>query len=153
MPPKTTMTIRCTPSLLSLSLMLAAGAAWAGELTVPNEFSAGQRARAAQVNENFDEVELQVTDNDARITEAQATADAAEAGHTLNTDTQLSASEVAAAAVSQGFVAGPHTVNTDTQLSDSEVAAAAARQGFVTAEVTAEINRSRKYITKCLSTI
>jgi hypothetical protein len=70
MPPKTTMTmtIRCTPILLSLSLILAAGAAWAGELTeVPFTFEANTRARATDVNANFDAVEVQVTDNDARI--------------------------------------------------------------------------------------
>jgi len=130
MSPSTMTKTRCTHILLSLSLLLSTGAAWAGELTVPNEFNAGQRALAADVNANFDEVADQVTDNDARITQAQATAEAAEAGHTVNT--QLSDSEVAAAAAGQGFVIGPHTVDTNTQLSASQVASAATSQGFVT---------------------
>lgn len=40
----------------------------AGPLDVPNEFTAGTTARAAQVNANFAAVETAVNDNDARIT-------------------------------------------------------------------------------------
>lgn len=40
----------------------------AGPLDVPNEFTAGTTARAAQVNANFAAVESAVNDNDTRIT-------------------------------------------------------------------------------------
>lgn len=39
----------------------------------------------------------------------------------IDTDTQLSDSEVATAASNEGFVPGPHTTDTNTQLSDAEV--------------------------------
>jgi hypothetical protein len=124
MPPKTAMTIRCTHTLLSLSLMLAAGAAWAGELTVPHDFQAGERARAAEVNENFDEVVIEVNDNNTRI-------EALEGAPDINT--QLTDAEVADAALGQGFVTGPHTDN-DARIVTAQDTADAAAGAAATAQ-------------------
>ncbi|NRA10262.1 MAG: hypothetical protein HRU02_19060, partial [Myxococcales bacterium] len=65
--------------LIAVPLVVAAGT-----LTVPNEFTNGTPADANGVNANFDAVEIAVNDNDARITTAQNTADAAAAGHLTN---------------------------------------------------------------------
>ena len=102
----------------------------AGTLKVPNDFVNGTQADADQVNANFYAVEDAVNDNDARITTAQSAADAAAAGHTTNTDTQLTNAEVAAAATAEGFVTGPHTINTDNQLSEAQVVTFVANNGF-----------------------
>ncbi len=102
----------------------------AGTLTVPNDFVNGTQADADQVNANFDAVETAVNDNDARITTAQSAADAAAAGHTTNTDTQLTNAQVAAAAAAEGFVTGAHTINTDNQLSEAQVLTFVANNGY-----------------------
>jgi hypothetical protein len=49
-------------------LALLAVAVSASEVTLPNEFVGGERARASEVNENFDAVKEAVDDNHARIT-------------------------------------------------------------------------------------
>jgi len=110
--------------LLAIPLVVAAGT-----LTVPNTFTNGTTADADQVNDNFGAVKAAVDDNDSRITAAQSTADAAAAGHTVNTDTQLTNAQVAAAATAEGFVTGAHTV--DTMLSNSEVLGIIATSGNV----------------------
>lgn len=61
------------PALLVLVLM--ALPATATELTVPNSFTAGSPARAADVNANFTAVQDAVTDNDTRITSNTDTVD------------------------------------------------------------------------------
>ena len=61
-------------------------------------------------------------------------------GADVNTDTQLTEVEVAAAALAQGFVTGAHTVDTNTQLTEAEVAAAALAHGFVTGAHTVDTN-------------
>ncbi len=43
-------------------------AAWAGNVTIPNTFTSGTPAVAAEVNSNFGAVETAVDDNDGRIT-------------------------------------------------------------------------------------
>jgi len=96
---------------------------------VPNTFTNGTTADADEVNDNFGAVKAAVDDNDSRITAAQSTADAAAAGHTVNTDTQLTNAQVAAAATAEGFVTGAHTV--DTMLSNSEVLGIIATSGNV----------------------
>ncbi len=75
-------------------------------------------------------------DTDTQLTAAEVAAAALAQGfvagaHTVDTNTQLTEAEVAAAALAQGFVAGAHTVDTNTQLTEAEVAAAALAQGFV----------------------
>jgi hypothetical protein len=56
--------------LLGLMLMMMyAGMANAGQVTVPNTFTSGTKARAAEVNANFTALEQGVNDNDARITQ------------------------------------------------------------------------------------
>lgn len=63
---KTIVTIMLT-TLLIFAMALPVAAT---DLTVPNSFTAGTPARAADVNANFDAVEAAVTDNDMRIAEA-----------------------------------------------------------------------------------
>ncbi len=54
-------------------LALLTMAVSASEVTLPNAFVAGQKARASEVNENFDAVKTAVDDNDARLTAAEGT--------------------------------------------------------------------------------
>jgi hypothetical protein len=58
--------------LLSAILALLCTAASASEVTLPNEFVAGERARAGEVNENFEAVKTAVDDNHNRITELES---------------------------------------------------------------------------------
>lgn len=44
---------------------------FAGDLTIPNTFTAGTAAVAAEVNDNFSAVEAEVDDNDARIADLE----------------------------------------------------------------------------------
>jgi hypothetical protein len=60
---------------ISLATVLAAALSapsWASDVTLPHTFSAGQRARAAQVNNNFTAVKDAVDDNDERITDLES---------------------------------------------------------------------------------
>lgn len=57
---------------LALSLSVAMPAA-ASDLTIPNSFTAGTSAVAAEVNANFTAVETAVDDNDSRITTLEGT--------------------------------------------------------------------------------
>ena len=54
-------------SILAVSALMTLPAA-ATDLSVPNSFTSGSPARAADVNANFAAVEAAVTDNDTRIT-------------------------------------------------------------------------------------
>jgi hypothetical protein len=60
-------------SLFSLSIvilgvvLISIGVAWAGDLTIPNTFTADTPAVAAEVNANFAETEAAVDDNNSRI--------------------------------------------------------------------------------------
>jgi hypothetical protein len=45
---------------------------WAGNVTIPNNFTPGTKALAAEVNANFSAVETAVDDNDGRIAELEA---------------------------------------------------------------------------------
>ena len=49
-------------------LASASGLAWASGVTIPNTFTSGTPAKAAEVNANFSAVKTAVDDNDARIT-------------------------------------------------------------------------------------
>ena len=60
--------------LLAIPLVVVAGT-----VSVPNAFVNGEIADADEVNENFGAVETAVNDNDARVTNAQSTADSADA--------------------------------------------------------------------------
>ena len=53
---------------MTAACLLLSAQAWAGALTVPNTFTAGTAAVAADVNGNFTAVKTAVDDNDARIT-------------------------------------------------------------------------------------
>jgi hypothetical protein len=55
--------------LVALGLMVfAAGYGWASDVDIPNTFTSGTTAVAAEVNANFNAVKEAVDDNDARIT-------------------------------------------------------------------------------------
>ncbi len=54
--------------LLGMSLIGFVGQATAGSVTIPNSFSSGTPAVAAEVNDNFSAVKTAVDDNDSRLT-------------------------------------------------------------------------------------
>jgi hypothetical protein len=56
--------------IASLALLGGAAEVSASELTIPNSFTAGSRASAAQVNQNFQATATAVNDNDANINDA-----------------------------------------------------------------------------------
>jgi hypothetical protein len=53
--------------IFALALLMGTGAAEAGSLTVTNTFTSGTTASAAQVNQNFTDVETAVNDNNTKI--------------------------------------------------------------------------------------
>ncbi|NVJ60656.1 MAG: hypothetical protein HWE27_09700 [Gammaproteobacteria bacterium] len=53
---------------LFLITLFAPSFLWASNVDIPNTFTAGTPARAAEVNANFSAIETAVDDNDARIT-------------------------------------------------------------------------------------
>ncbi len=55
---------------MSMAALLAftSVATWASSVTIPNSFTAGETAVAADVNANFDAVAASVNDNDSRVT-------------------------------------------------------------------------------------
>ena len=77
---------RTTRALL-LGGMAVVAPVLAGELTIPNVFTANTPARAAQVNGNFEAVKGAVDDNDQRLTALQAAVDALAASLTCSPDT------------------------------------------------------------------
>ncbi len=60
---------------LVAALLGSMSLAYAGDLSIPNEFSAGDTTSASDINENFSAIETAVDDNDARL-------DAIESGST-----------------------------------------------------------------------
>jgi len=62
-----------TKVFLAAALSIAAFQGHAGQATIPNAFTSGTAAVAAQVNANFDAVKIAVDDNDARITALENT--------------------------------------------------------------------------------
>jgi hypothetical protein len=60
--------------MVAVGLVLFSLAAFAGDVTIPNTFTAGTTAKAAEVNANFAAVEAAVDDNDARIDTLVSTA-------------------------------------------------------------------------------
>ena len=73
-------------SCISNVLLIISALSWAGEVTIPHEFVSGEKAVAAEVNENFDAVEAAVDDNAADIT--------ANAGSIVDIDGQLNGNNV-----------------------------------------------------------
>ena len=68
-----------------------------------NAFVNGTPADAVEVNDNFGEVKTAVDDNYERTIAAQDTADGAVAGHTVDTNTQLSESQVDGFTANNGY--------------------------------------------------
>lgn len=65
-----------TLSTLTLTLAtMCAPAAFAAEVDIPNQFTAGTRAVAEEVNENFAEVKIAIDDNAAQVTSLLNTVD------------------------------------------------------------------------------
>jgi hypothetical protein len=100
-------------------LILAAGAAWAGELTVPNEFEANTRAFAADVNENFTAVEAVVNAHDTRITAAQ-----------VRVSGSCPAGQSIRVIAASGAVTCEVDTDTNTQLSETQVDTFVSNNGF-----------------------
>jgi len=63
-----------TQSIAMAAALLFSSTAWAGALTIPNTFTAGTPAVAAQVNANFTAAKTAVDDNNTRITANAAAA-------------------------------------------------------------------------------
>ena len=68
-----------------------------------HSFVNGTPADAVEVNDNFGEVKTAVDDNYERTIAAQLTADGAVAGHTVDTNTQLSESQVDGFTANNGY--------------------------------------------------
>ncbi len=54
--------------LIAVGGLMITTSAWAGSLTVTHDFVGGQKALASEVNQNFEDVETEVTNNAADIT-------------------------------------------------------------------------------------
>lgn len=54
--------------IVSVVATMSTSVVWAGNVTIPNTFTSGTPAVAAEVNENFNALETEVDDNDSRIT-------------------------------------------------------------------------------------
>lgn len=63
---------KITTYLISMVFVLITSPVWAGSVTIPNTFSSGTKAVAADVNDNFSAVKSAVDDNDTRITDNAA---------------------------------------------------------------------------------
>ncbi len=73
--------------MIGLGIIAGLGSpAWAGDLTIPNSFTADTPAVAAEVNVNFDAVEQEVDDNNARINTNNSNIDANRDDIDRNTD-------------------------------------------------------------------
>ncbi len=67
-----TQTITVWTGAAALLMVLTINMAHAGSVTVPNNFTAGTQAVAAEVNDNFSAVKTAVDDNDSRIAALEA---------------------------------------------------------------------------------
>ena len=117
---------------------------FAGTVSVLNEFVNGEEADADEVNANFDAIETAVNDNDARITgavstandaslaaaAAQAAADAAAAVDFVDTNTQLTCSQVDDCVANNGF-ADQTSVSANTGLIEAQAAQITALQAQI----------------------
>lgn len=54
--------------IVTVVATMSTSVVWAGNVTIPNTFTSGTPAVAAEVNENFNALETEVDDNDSRIT-------------------------------------------------------------------------------------
>jgi len=74
------MFIKLITSLVVAMLMVPA--VWAGSVTIPNTFTSGTPAVAAEVNQNFDAVATAVNDNNGRVTNIETQTQNLETGCT-----------------------------------------------------------------------
>lgn len=61
-----------TTYLLTVVFVLMTGPVWAGSVTIPNTFTSGTKAIAADVNANFNAVKSAVDDNDTRLSNVES---------------------------------------------------------------------------------
>ena len=73
---------------------------WADDLTIPNEFTGGTTAVAADVNANFDAVEAAVDDNNTRLTTVESSTNS----NTTAIDTLSEFTSIAYAYIDDGDV-------------------------------------------------
>jgi hypothetical protein len=94
---------------MSMAALLASASvtAWASSVTIPNSFTAGSTAVAADANANFDAVAASINDNDARIT--TSTGDIATNATAITTNTDDTATNTADIATNATAI----TTNTD----------------------------------------
>lgn len=64
-------------ALYILAILILAVPAYAGTLSIPNTFVSGTSAKASEVNENFDAIDVAVDDNATRIAALEASLTAA----------------------------------------------------------------------------
>lgn len=126
---------------LALGIAGLSSAALAGELDIPNTFSTGTRAVAAEVNDNFAAVDAAVDDNDARIT--SNTTSIADNAALIDTNVSVigdNSNAISAIATSQG-VAFAESVNDSRFVSDGTptlvktLTISAPQDGFVVANL------------------
>ena len=104
--------------LIGLVSLIAIPMSWAGDLSIPNSFTSGTPAVAAQVNDNFSAVEQEVDDNNARINLNAGTLGShnnsidAIQNQTQNLETGCPAGESIAAIAADGMVTCQPDTNT-----------------------------------------
>ncbi len=129
--------IVCAAGVVAIS-----GAAWAGQPGSLIPFQAGQKARAAQVNQNFNTLETAITDNHNRLTSAESSL------VQLQTDVNLaltgsSSSGSAFGQLQSDVAANAGAVSTNAAAITSlqtDVAATNALIGTVQSDVAANVN-------------
>ena len=95
---------------------------WAGDLTIPNNFTSGTPAVAAEVNANFDAVEQEVDDNNTRINRNNSNI-----GVNRDNITTLTNSQAAAASVGNNLIVDITTAMTNID----SLSVSAPRPGFI----------------------
>lgn len=117
---------------VAVAALFISSTAWAGTLTIPNTFTAGSPAVAADVNANFTAGKTAVDDNNTRIT-----ANTASAATNATNITALQNSKAGFAAVNMGANRNAVVAVTTTEASIASLTMNAPAAGFaiITAQV------------------